>query len=285
MRILNAIADAGPVAVPGLIKALKNEKATYWACVVLREIGPKAKDAVPALVETLRDPRPEVRREAILALAAMEVAAAPAAEQIAAALSDEQTQTAATYALGRIGQIPADAEVRIRQNAKSPDAMLSTTSLWVLARLHPEDKALRAETTERLIARLKDADPLVRAAAARALSALPPAPEITAPIWEKALQNADETTVRYALDALAELGPPAVPRLIDALKHEKLRGQVAYVLGQIGPAAAPATDALSKLVDDKNGRVAEEAILALAKIGPVRQSGDPGLDRGPARAR
>jgi len=50
-----------------------------------------------------------------------------------------------------------------------------------------------------------------------------------------------------------------------------MRSQVAYILGQIGPAAAPATDALAKLIDDKNPRVANEAVLALAKIGPRRQ--------------
>ncbi len=128
-----------------------------------------------------------------------------------------------------------------------------------------------------MIARLKDEDPFVRVEAARALAALPPAPDVTAPIWEKALQGADEATVRNALDALAELGSPAVPRLIDALKYERLRGQVAYVLGQIGPSAAPATEALSKLVADKNERVAQEAILALAKIGPGAKAAVPAL--------
>ena len=93
--------------MPGLIYALKNDKAAYWACLVLREIGPAAKDAVPALVEKLKDPRPEIRREAILTLAAMEDAAKPAVAQIAAALDDKDTAVAATYALGRIGQIPA----------------------------------------------------------------------------------------------------------------------------------------------------------------------------------
>ena len=39
IRILNAIAEAGPKAVPALIEALKNEKAVYWACLVLREWG------------------------------------------------------------------------------------------------------------------------------------------------------------------------------------------------------------------------------------------------------
>ena len=79
VRVLNAVAEAGPKAVPGLIAALKNDKAAYWACLVLREIGPAAKDAVPALAEKLKDPRPEIRREAILALAAsMERCGAPA---------------------------------------------------------------------------------------------------------------------------------------------------------------------------------------------------------------
>ena len=110
-----------------------------------------------------------------------------------------------------------------------------------------------------------------------ALAALPPAPEITAPIWEKAFQDADETTVVHALDALAALGPQAVPRLIDALKHEKVRGQVAYILGKIGPAAAPATDALAKLVADKDDRAAHEAILALANIGPGAKAAVPAL--------
>jgi HEAT repeat protein len=277
MRILQAVADAGPKAVPGLIVALKHEKAAYWACLVLREIGPPAKDAMPALIDELKNPRPEIRREAILALAAMGDEATAAVEPIAATLGDEYARAAATYALGRIGRIPADAETAIRANGKSDDKMLSTTSLWALARVHPEDTSLRREATEQLLERLKDRDPLVRLAAARALAALPPAPEITAPLWEKALQGADEKTVLHALDALAALGPPAVPRLVDALQHEKLRGQVVYVLGKMGPAAAPATPALAKLIADKDDHVAQEAILALANIGPGAKEAVPAL--------
>ncbi len=277
VRILHTIAEAGVKAVPGLIVALKNEKMAYGACLVLREIGPAAKAAVPALVETLQDPRPEIRREAILALAAMDNAAAPAVEPIAAALKDEQTRSAATYALGRIGQIPADAEAVVRANVKSDDKLLSAASLWALARVHPNDKQVRREATERLIERLKDQDPFVRVAAARALAALPPAPEITLPIWEKAFRDADETTVSHALDALAALGSPAVPQLIEALKYEKSRGPVASILGRIGPAAAPATQALAKLIADKDDRVAQEAILALAHIGPGAKDAVPAL--------
>jgi HEAT repeat protein len=73
------------------------------------------------------------------------------------------------------------------------------------------------------------------------------------------------------------LGPQAVPRLIEALKHEKFRPEVIYTLGRIGPAASPATDALSKFVDDKNSRVAQEAIITLGKIGPAAKAAVPAL--------
>jgi HEAT repeat protein len=207
----------------------------------------------------------------------MEGAAAPAVDAIAGALKNEHTATAATYALGRIGQIPKEAEAVVRANARSGDKLLRVTSLWVLARVHPEDKDLRRAVTQRLVGALKDPDAMVRVAAAHALAALPPAPEITVPIWEKAMQDADEQTIDLALDAVATLGAPAVPKLVDGLKHEKLRLHVLYVLGKIGPAAAPATPALTALIADKDEDVAHEAMMTLAKIGPGAKAAVPEL--------
>jgi HEAT repeat protein len=279
IAVLQAIANRGPKPVPGLIRALQYEKAAYWACVALREIGPDAKAAVPALIEKLKDKHPELRREVILALAAMESEAASAVEPIAAALDDESTRVAATYALGRIGRIPKEAEATIRANTKSDDKLLSSTSLWALARVHPNDKEIRIEVTEKLIERLKDEDPLLRQAAAKALAALPPAPEITVPIWKKAFQNADKATLGAALEALATLGPAAVPGLIRALEENCECEKVASILGQMGPAAAPATAALTKRIDDKNRRIARGAVLALANIGPAAKEAVPALTK------
>jgi HEAT repeat protein len=278
VRVLNAVSEAGEAAVPGLIEALKNDEVAYWACVVLREIGPAAKAAVPALAEKLKDPRPDIRLQAVLALGAMHEAALPAVPQIAATLGDEHTRTAATFVLGELATIPADAEKTIWSNAKGHDPLLSTVSIWVLTRTHPEDTNLRRAATEHLMARLKDQDAYVRVVAARALAALPPAPEITLPIWEKAMKDADATTVHHALDALAALGAPAVPRLVDILqKHKELRVEAAYTLGQMGPAAAGATDALAKLVADEDVNLATEAVLALGKIGPTAKDAVPAL--------
>jgi HEAT repeat protein len=277
VRILHAASEAGSAAVPALIEALKNEKAAYWACLVLREIGPEAKDAAPALAAKLQDPNPEIRREAALTLGALGDAAIPVVPQLAVAVNDEQTRGAATFALGQIGQMPRDAEAKIQANAASGDKFLSTISYWTLARVHPDDKELRRKATERLVERIMDKDAFVRVAAARALVALPPAPDVALPIWEKALQNADEATIHHAMDALARMGAPAVPRLIDALKHKSMRAQVAHILGEIGPAAAPATEALAKLAVEADARVATEAALALAKIGPEAKAAVPAL--------
>ena len=77
-------------------------------------------------------------------------AAESALPELAKLLNDEHAGIAATFVMGELGQIPKDAEATVRANAKSDDAMLSSTSLWALARVHPEDKEIRIETTEKL---------------------------------------------------------------------------------------------------------------------------------------
>ena len=104
----------------------------------------------------------------MLTLGAMGDAAKPALPELAKLLTDDTSRVAATFVMGQLGEIPKDAEAIIRENAKSDDGMLSSTSLWALARVHPEDKELRKETTEKLVERLKDKNAFVRAMAARA---------------------------------------------------------------------------------------------------------------------
>jgi HEAT repeat protein len=277
MRVLNALAETGAPAVPRLIGALQNDKAAYWACLVAQDMGPVAKDAIPALTERIKDKRPQVRREAILALAAMEGDAKGSAGAIASALSDPATAAAATFALGRIGEMPAGAESVVRKNAASDDAMLSTVSAWALAKSHPQDKKLMAAALEQLLGKLDDKDPNVRTAAARGLVALQPDPELALPIFSRELKSADETKIHYALDALASIGSPAVPRLALALKFEHLRPDVLEILRRLGPQAAPATDALATFVGDQDERTARAATLALAAVGPDAKGAAPAL--------
>lgn len=275
-RVLRSISEAGAPVVPGLLEAMKNEKAVYWACLILREMGTEGKDAVPALTELLKSPRPEVRREAALALGAMQGAAANSAGPLAALLDDAEAQEAATFALGQIGRLPVGTESKIRANAKSNNKVLSTISLWTIARLHPTDD-LAKEAAEQLISRLADKDPFVRSSAAQALVGLKLNPEITFPIYERVLATADDETIRLSLEAMASQGTRALPRLIYALKRDNLRLPAIYLLGRMGPEAASAAGPLATLVGDKNSKVASEAALSLAKIGPAAQTSIPKL--------
>jgi HEAT repeat protein len=274
-RALTALAEGGAEAVPRLVDALQFEKARYWICLVLREIGPGAKSAVGPLTDLLQDKQPEVRREAILALA--EIGDAAAAPAIAKLLDDEHAKTAATFALGRLGKVTPEAEAKIRANAKSDDKMLVATSMWTLAKAHPQDKELLREAVGAMVEGLKSPEPRVRLASARGLAALEAGPDIVMPILEQHLEGADETVVMHALGALAKLGPVAVPRLLNALKHEKARPGVVYVLGEIGPDAKPAVAALVKLLDDPSEEVRHEVLIALGKIGAGAKEAVPAL--------
>ena len=70
-------------------------------------------------------------------------------------------------------------------------------------------------------------------AAARALAALKPGPEISIAVLEKALaRRRRRSGPRRAAGLGAGLGPDAVPQLIDALKHEKARFYVVCMLGR-----------------------------------------------------
>jgi len=274
---MSTLADQGKAAVPFLIDSLSNEQAAYWGCLVLNEIGPDAQEAVPALTKLIDDKRPEVRREAILALVQIGDAAASAVPQILKALDNPDTATAAVFALGHFKKAGSEAEAKIRKLADGSDPVLRTVGIWALARLHPEDKKLVAEAVERLCEGLKSENPMARKAAAHGLASLKPGADVLTPALERALQGAKAETIQEALDALAGLGPMAVPKLVAALKHERVRRYVVNSIGRQGAAAKPAVEALTKLLDDKNLEVQQEVVIALGRIGPDAKAVVPAL--------
>jgi HEAT repeat protein len=146
-----------------------------------------------------------------------------------------------------------------------------------LARLHPRDEALVREAAEVWVEGLRSDREPVRTAAARAINDVHPGPKVMVPLMEKAFENAAPEVVEHALDALAGLGAAAVPNLIEAMKHEKARSTVAYILGRIGPQAEPAVPALAGLLGDADPETRREAAIALAKIGPTAKQAVPAL--------
>ncbi len=267
MPALHTLAEGGAEVVPALIEALDDKEACYWACLVLDEIGPAAKAAVPALAKVLADERPEVRIQALIALGEIGPDAKPAVAAVAKAMDDEylSVQYAAAFALGRIGDKAQAAAVE--KAARSDDHFLALLGIWASARIDPENQEKTAAAAKALVAGLLDEHENHRIAAARGLLELK-APEVVSKELDAAAASLNESQIDRAMDAFAALGSRVVPRAAELLKDPKRRGRAVQVLGKIGPAAAPAVPGLVDLLQDQDPKVRTEALFALAAIGP-----------------
>ena len=173
--------------------------------------------------------------------------------------------------------MPAEAEAKIKGNVDSKDPMLAAMSAWALAFAHPDDSALKQDAIDHLAQGIASKNSLVRAMSAQGLVSLQAKPETLKQALQDPLNNADEPTVSSALNLLSQMGPQAIPFLIQALDKRGVRLEVTIILGDLGPKAAPAVEPLTKLLDDESPRVVNEAIVTLGKIGPAAKGATPEL--------
>jgi hypothetical protein len=82
------------------------------------------------------------------------------------------------------------------------------------------------------------------------------------------LRDEHDGVVQAAASALAEIGPQAVPSLIDALGDSRpaVRASAASALSSMGADGEPAAEALVKLVDDQEHNVRFGAVVALVAV-------------------
>ncbi|VTS03850.1 heat repeat-containing protein : HEAT repeat-containing protein OS=Leptolyngbya sp. PCC 7375 GN=Lepto7375DRAFT_2567 PE=4 SV=1: HEAT_2 [Gemmata massiliana] len=91
---------------------------------------------------------------------------------------------------------------------------------------------------------------------------------------------ATDFLLKATWDALARIGPKAVPALVELLTHQdaEIRGRAAAALKAIGPGAADAVTALiNRLNESENQWVSLNALEALAAIGPKAEAAVPAL--------
>lgn len=272
---LNALADRGTSMVPAMIEALKDDRTEYWALLVLQTIGPDAKEAVPAITGVLNEPdEPWQRMEAAITLGKIGPASASAVPQLVKLLDDPEkgVSHAAVYALAMIGPEAKPAAKQIRSHLDTEDPFQWVVGSWALAKIYPENKTIQKTTARFLAVMLTDEDQEVRRAAAQALLNLKPGPAIMLPALENALKDADLPVVEDALTAIAGLGQDALPVLIHALQHDRVRMQAAYLIQQLGPKAAPAASALMEAYqNEQRADVRRELLFTLGHIGPAAQ--------------
>lgn len=232
----------------------------------LAEIGPAAKDAVPAVVRALKDSEPGVRRAAVAALAKVG-AGDDAAAALLDALKDKDGDVA--VAAGKMlqngrkltkEQVPLLADV-----AKNGPPAARRFAVGVLVGLGAE-----SPDAVTVIGRsLTDQDKGVRLEAVRGLGKLGASAWRVAPELGKVARGPNKEVQKAAVLSLGKIGPKAiaaVPDLIALLHNEDLHDDAARTLVKIGKASVSAlVDALDGVKDFK---MRVEIINLLGEIGP-----------------
>ncbi len=286
MPALHTLAEDGKKAVPRLRNALKHERACYWACLVLAEIGPDAKEAVPDIKDVLKHEAPDVRLQALITLGEIGPASEPLVSDIIKALENDKfdgVRYAAAFALGKIGTNPESTKV-LNAAVDDDDPFLQMVGAWALARNNPDDKAMVERAVKLIVEAFKSDDVHRRRAAAKMAVELDVPHEIVAPLLVSALRDKDSRVVGNAIAALAELGPKALKNVGEALGNRALRPYAVGLIRRMGPEAESAVPAIIKALEeepqtDDDVQFRREVQFALAAIGPGARAAVPVLIR------
>jgi HEAT repeat protein len=302
-----------------LIQGLKSESPDQriQAAESLKEMGPLAAPAVPALAEALHDKNLAVQLEVLLTLERIGPAAREAVGELIKVLENKdrpRLHSGAVDALGAIGRDAAKAVPVLLKLLTGKDIHLATAAGHALTKILPAGSDQLADVVPVLVKSLANPAPEIRneaifglgtcggkavpaltklveaheknpqlawqAAAALALmgrEAAPAAPELI-----DALSSRQESVASQAAAAVGAIGPQAksaVPKLQALLSSASpvVKEHAAIALGNMGAAAAPAVSDLVKLLKDENEDVRRIAAGALGRIGQAAETAIPAL--------
>ncbi len=154
-------------------------------------------------------------------------------------------------------------------------------ALSVLLQAPSRSAAQSTLTVTELIATLKDKNKPRRLAAAKALGDLGTAAKEATSALADLLRDNDAEIRRQALQALAQIGIPALPRLVRALKDDQTTVRVLAIEGiaLMGPDAISALPVLLEAVNDAELLVRVSALKALLDMGPLPDKGKTVLEK------
>jgi HEAT repeat protein len=232
--------------MPVLLDALKDRNRRDWAMNAVGRIGPAAKDALPQLINSLKnDPNDGIGYNLTLA-----------------------------HALASLGP---SAVGPLFDLLDEPNAYVMNTLLQALAILGPH-------LGDRLPAALRSNKPVVRRNALSLCARTSPSyTKAAVPALIDIIKGSDKGDRQSAVQVLTQIGPsgrPAVPALIEALKNDQqdaCRGFAAKALGNIGPDAKEALSLLRETCKAESRRLRMNSAEAILSIDPEEPSVEPVL--------
>ena len=305
-------------AVPALVELLKTDKRqekkdtkesisvsrsinppSKMAIWFLGEIGPEAKPAVPALIETLKKGDIRLRGPAAEALGKIGPDAKTAIPALAAVLAAHPTvamilrdcdSSVIDLAGGALCKMGPNGVARILPLFDNESEKARELACQLISETGPSAKPY----VSHLVAALRDKSPAVRRSAAEALGKLALDPRQSVPALAKKLDDPDGRVRAAACRALGGFhgsAAAAITPLTKALadSDSEVRASAAYSLGMIGGKAGAAAPALLKLIGDDGDafgidpsgcrfiQVGEYAVEALGDLGPAGKEAVPTL--------
>jgi hypothetical protein len=278
-----------------VIRAIENDspKASFKTLTneldKLRQLGPKAAPAVPALIKMFR--RANVGEGITHYSEDVEVAAAAlAVAELDGGIGKKKPKPKGDYPralltaklLGAIGPAAVDAYPVLLECFEAKTTLVSyqdeltgiSRSLRAqvaipLARIAPTSKELALKFSEKLVKHVgadHELEEVLKGLVIMGQAATPALPGLILCIERKRAQKCriDDT---LAITALAALGSEGVAPLIEQFKKSEHDGRFLKAFGDIGPSAAAAAPVLVESLLDTNRFVREEAARSLGKIG------------------
>ncbi len=297
----------GTASVAGWTRDLSDERVEVRlaAAEALSHLRGGLDDALPTLVKALRDPAPDVRTDAGLALLSCgEKGRAPLLEalkdpdpgvrtSVLAALQScpdlspkmapllieifraehGEARAYAAYCLAHVAKAAVDAIPDLTEGVLAEDQVVAENCLFAIAAIGPVAHAA-LPTVVRVMSRSPEA---LGGLAARALSRL--GPDGTEALL--AALRSEDTRVRAAASiGLESADPSVIARLLEALASERgdARARIAHALTRMDDLPADAAPALVRaLADEGDARLRAELEGALARLGPHASAAVPRL--------
>ena len=306
-RAALALAAIGKPGVEGLIGLLKERKESVRAeaIMALGRVGPDAGAAVPALIALLADPSSRIRREAAIALPRMghaavdplilasrdansivragavtalgDLVATSAAVDSAVVVCTRDTappvRAAAVRSLARL-KVPDDVVLTVlKENLRHDDASVRLAVINALLGRRALLAPMRSDLQSLLTARNAD----VARHAAFLLGYSGPS---AAPVLLQSLID-PKSRIEDIASALAHIGKPAVPLLIEAITagNPRVRSGAALALGEIRPLVAGTAQKLTVGLSDQDAAARKAFLTAIGALGPRAGESVPAVRR------